>query len=745
MKYTTFLIFVFQWMAATSQIFQHDLHVHGDNLEVAYNPIRFRTSILNYPETENVLKYEKLEIGVELPYPLRTRVANFTEKLCGDSCEKVNPYLEWELKVEAIFIHEGDTLNPIIIDGFFTKTYDSYMQPVLPKAASGQAYTDEEYQQLGGWEETWTRWPFRVRFAPPQTGRWTWQIRIITPEETLTSQEMGFRVTESENKGYMQAGKNGRFLEAGGHSFYPAGVNACWPETYREFDSELYAKHTYTDRGTTFYRPEMYREALCVPRVYEKYKEVLCQLNDQGVNYVRTIMNPVSTEIEWENLGDYTARLNMAQEMDAILELAESRNMYLHWDLAIHYTFKHNVYHIAQWDWIDDDGTPSYAYKKTFNLDHPTEFFTHPEAKKYYKQRLRYILSRWGYSTHIAVFELMSEISNIGSKVDDGNAHYQENYPLYAAWQEEMGNYLKSLYNGQNHLLTCSYSGEKHPNDDTYKANGPYAVMTSNIYDFGAPDFAGFFIRHISGKFLNESADSKENIYTKDCNTAGQHCKWNIKPLMFAETEPIEAMGNTRNRCNVELNRSLWQSAFSGLAVSLSWSAWYHTDNYEIFGQISRFMQNTDLDREGWHPGASQFVISDSLKLWEFNANYAASMDGKEKKADLSYLRSGDQLQAIGVVTNKTYNVYNSLTEPGVPDPQHAALKIRQSVSPADEKLEIKGLKKGRYQVEYFMPGNQEEPIYTSYQKGRSVAIDLPYIAPTRDGYIVLFRVKKVE
>lgn len=708
-----------------------------------YDPRSFQTAILNYNSPDEVLKYEKLEIGIQLPAEINMKVLNFIDKL--DSSEKINPYLEWELKVEVIFTHEEDPSNPITIDAFFMKKYKSYMTPRLPRPWNGESYSDAEYNRLGGWAETQNSYPFFARFAPPKTGNWKYSVKITAGEFSASSSDMPFSVYDAGSKGYMQVSKNGRFLELAGKTFYPTGVNAQWPETHGEFDPEFHQHNISKSGGQTYYRPELYRQSVCVPRVYDKYKEVLEKLNDNGVNYFRTIMNPVSTEIEWETLGDYTKRLPQAQEMDKILELAEQRNMYIHWDMATHFTFKYNVYHIVFWDWIDNDGTPSYAYKSAFGLDHPAEFFTNEEAKKYYKQRLRYILSRWGYSTNIALFELICEISNIGSEKDDSDDYYHDHHQLYEDWQAEMGAYIKSQYNGKIHLLTASYSGEKHKDDETFSKGKTFDVMTSNVYDFGQPDFASFSNKFISKRFLNENPDnSGENVYTMTCTGEGKDkkCVWNIKPMLFSESDPIESQENCK-RSPVELNRSFWQSLFSGLAASVSWTSWYFTDNYAIYGKMQKFISSVDLAGGEWHPGASELVLRDSLKLWQYNADYAAAMDSKTSKADIAYMRSGDLTAAIGVLTNKTYNIYNADTCLAIPQ-NIAYLKNRQTVNLSDEKLSIKGLKRGKYVVEYFFPDNQQEPIFVSEQKGSSLSIELPFISATKEGYIVLFRVRKL-
>jgi hypothetical protein len=52
-------------------------------------------------------------------------------------------------------------------------------------------------------------------------------------------------------------------------------------------------------------------------------------------------------------------------------------------------------------------------------------------------------------------------------------------------------------------------------------------------------------------------------------------------------------------------------------------------------------------------------------------------------------------------------------------------------------------MKRGTYQIDYYLPANQDEPIFTSVQSGKNLDIVLPSIAATKEGYIVLFRVSQ--
>jgi hypothetical protein len=56
-----------------------------------------------------------------------------------------------------------------------------------------------------------------------------------------------------------------------------------------------------------------------------------------------------------------------------------------------------------------------YCYRKDLEIIDPRDFFTNVDAIKHYKNRIRYMEARWGYSTEIAVTEILSEASHVGS------------------------------------------------------------------------------------------------------------------------------------------------------------------------------------------------------------------------------------------------------------------------------------------------------------------------------------------
>jgi hypothetical protein len=708
----------------------------------------FDVAVMNYENLNNVLKFEKLELGISLPQDVLIKVNNFVNEASVPNEEKLNPYLDWELRVETIFI---SPLNgqQISIDGFYTRDYDRNAVSSLPIPQDFEAYTDAEYVALGEWvvNSQFENYPFRVRFAPPHVGKWKAKVRIHVNEEMLfESNDFIFQVIQSNNPGYVNRDGHRRYMRYNNKTFYPIGCNLPWPETDRVVDPELwdYLCHPGFDEDG---QPEMicieegYRSHYSAPRVYDKYKERLVQLIQNGGNYFRTIMYPTSTEIEWEKLGDYTERLHMAQELDDILEIAEQNDVFLHWNFQIHYNFQESeVAYNRQWSWDKSMNGFDFCYKQFGTETNPMGFFTDQEAKKYFKQKLRYILSRYGYSTSIGAWELISEINNIRPFEFTSNYYKTgNNWQTFRDWQVEMANYVKSLYHGQIHLLTSSYGEAKVLQDNTFNHNS-FDLMSVNGYDYQEPSFASHFINEVSKKHLNESLSSSYSYY-------------NEKPMIFSEGDPLEV------HCwesGTELKRAMWQSMFSGLAGYFSWDLRFHPDLYPELGRMKNFISQFELEAERWHPGASKIFDFSDQRTWIYKDQYAKYMDGQVdpkggdederiRKADLSFLRSWDGNYAIGVITNRTRNIETeNICQPKFWPEDYDALEPIGTVDCEVEELKLNGMNGAKYFIDYFETSDLSSPNGISEDYGPKVKIEFS-IGGDIDEWITLIKVRRKD
>lgn len=693
--------------------------------------------------------FQKLEIGVPLPTEIREKVENFIAGTGGPQ-KQLNPYLEWELRVFAEFVNENDPSAVIVIDGFYTREFSPWSLDRLPVPKNRDSYDHREYANIGGYEVKKNLNDFRVRFAPPGPGNWSVIVKIAEKEEVVhTFPTLQFTAVTSNNSGYIHVSSNQRFLSKGDKTFYPLGCNLSWPETDSIWDPDLYNNLCYTDKGSKIYyrSNEGYRANYAAPRVYDSYRKAMSALAENGANYLRTIMYPPATDIEWEEVGNYTDRLAMAQEMDEILNLAEEKGLYLHWNMQIHYSFQFSdKAYYRQWAWDSKMNGTEFGYKKLLKSENPVDFFQNEDAKKYYKQRLRYILSRWGYSTHIAVWELFSEITNVGSPKADNNEFYMQgdNYLIYKNWQIEMANYLKSHYYGKVHLVTTSYGGPKHWKDDTFH-NPAFDVMTSNIYDFEAPDFAAFWNNSALKHYLHDVPDTKEfyESYTTNADKFGTDNYQIRKPMFYTETDPIDAMCDSGI---VEIRRSMWQGLFSGLAGTLSWDFRFHPQYYSMYEDMRSSLDLLDLNQEGWHPGAIEynegnwvFSSSNSLKM-NPKKRFKGMNEPKTSLADVVYLRSKDKNFAIGLISNKTYNIktVSNCYSNGAWPSDYESLNQMQTVSLKTDGPMLSGMNSGKYNFQYFLVSNPGKPIANSTDRGPELKMD--YTMPADDAnYLVLF------
>ncbi len=706
---------------------------NSSNAQDRTNELKF--SILNYEDYNQVRKLKKLEIGVALPPTIQVSVDRFIEKQRGD---KINPFLEWELKLIIEFKHKS-LESSIFIDGFYTQDFDSYMVDPLPEPRNKLSYTTEEYVNLGGYNSKKTAFNFHVRFSPPEIGEWEFLIHLNTQGKVWTSNSAVFNVIESNSAGYITVGENGRFLEQNNSMFYPIGGNAPWPRTIAKYDSVLAYKSIYN--GIPF--DEDYRTVTCVPRVYDVYRKQLNRFSDNGVNLIRTIMYPASSDIEWEVLGDYTERLPIAYELDQILELAEEKGFYYLWDLQIHYSFQESkAAYNHQWTWDSKIKGQRFCYQQLVDSEDPMDFFTNIEAKKYYKQKLRYIISRWGYSTHIAIFELFSEINNVVPLgVSDSIIELKKkDWTIFTHWQKEMGTHIKSYYNGKTHLLTSSFAGLKNKKDTVFVGE-PFDIMSSNMYDFGVPSNSLFWSSEIGKYILNE--DNSGSYIPK--NIDGMERK--AKPMIFSETGTLDFSAPS-NYNSIELNRNLWNSIFSGLTGAFDWDFWFF-DSISSFKQVAPFLSGYNFDKDQWHPGFMKQV--DKELRWVYKKPFAKWMTSKNKKIDCSYLRSGDRNAAIGVISNNTYNIYS--VENTIDELWDKQKEVGQWVSPIEiteklktfgrknQKLKVKNLQRRFYVIEYYNYSNSSRPIATSLNMGPNIKLKTT-LGDQHGDYLVLFKIR---
>ena len=323
-----------------------------------------------------------------------TRFDRF-ETTAAISPEPTNPFDPAQIDVQGVFVDPaGRTWHSI---GFW---YQSYSRALI----DGR----EVLTPVGS--PVW-----KVRFAPNATGQWTWWWTVTTPAGSTQSEAHSLDVHLGTNPGFIRrTAADSRYLvHDDGSSFFAIGENTGW----------------YDQRGTF------------------AYDSWYSRLAEQGANFSRLWMPSWAFGIEWNDtgLGDYRRRLDRAWQLDRVIEEGERRGIYTMLSLLNHGAFSRAFN--SEW------ASNPYNAANGGPLAAPGDQFTDATTKTLLKRRLRYVVARWGYSTHVHSWELWNEADLAGRATAADSA----------VWHREMAGYLRSI-DPARHLVTTSFAfSRSHP------------------------------------------------------------------------------------------------------------------------------------------------------------------------------------------------------------------------------------------------------------------------------------------
>jgi len=471
-------------------------------------------------DSSEIPKYSKYELGIKLD---PNTVIN-------------NPYDPEEISMELEFISPS---------GIVYNIFGFYMIPFDRKDT-------EPY-----WEEVETDYKWRARFAPNEVGNWSYTVKFILNGVTNnTNESYNFTCVDSPNPGYLKVASNKRYLEfENGRSFFgisedlrafnnnaPASLSDCVSST-RECENSCYSKNTL-----------------------DIDLKSMKEFRQSGGNIVRVFIEPYSYGIEWESLNDYTGRQNRASDFDKLVEEAYNSNTYIHFVL---FNERQVIADECNNELSCWDNNP---YNNTYNLTDNVEFFTSVGAKETFKNRLRYIHARWGYSPAILAYALINEPELVG-RIKDGT--YPEGLPNYwnrtediNSWILEMGTYLKSQY--PTHLMTVDY------------ANKPYIPFKENeIFDFTNTHFYNW----------------DKNIEYQRSYLTQLHLDKYDRPFVLSEFG-LTCWVSDGGRY-LEILNGIWSTAFTGAFSAATFygsyakhhNLCYGGDKVNLFKPLSNFMK----------------------------------------------------------------------------------------------------------------------------------------------------------
>lgn len=639
----------------------------------------------NNADLNNIGRYKKLELGIELTGQLLDRINKFTGNTnnvdVGNNCSFIdpavdpnainclNPFLDWELDINVKFTH----LQTGIVkwrDAFFFQDYNRSNNDWIPTSSNP--------------------YPMRIRFAPPENGIWKAEVEIKYRDnaDNNTSPvfinyvnevlpEFYFNVVETGDPGFVKKHPNNRNFLRGDKLIFPVGHNLAGPTNGVDVYGEYGMQEDETNKAAKL-------------DDWMSFHQDVKDYVEQGGKYIKFLQLASSSLIEFEILGNYYNRMHYAFETDSILEYCEKNNVLIHFNLLFQESLmRYGQYGTSIWDFghykkdqsIDysDDWGP-YCYY--VDQKEPYMMFTsddnvdpnHPDME-YHKQRMRYYIARYGYSPNIYQFELLSEPWWLNSTfINDSTVITPWKNPSDALhstvktalknYHETMANYIKDELMHKDHLIgiTIFSDAANYPwntiDETSYPT--PVNVFLDKSVEVPNIDVIGLNKYALGPKKLIKATKTDNNNSTP----LNEHSYYQMVKQLHDSTDKIVVYSEVGSpgSCNSLLTHTIdvMTLGFTGVGGFYMWAGYSHpspefptqideTNLWEWTIRAQNHMDGYDvtdvLDNSGgdWIQGRQV----NRIRNW-------IEDPGKE----LQYYLAQDKLSGVGYIRNRTYNSY---------------------------------------------------------------------------------------
>jgi hypothetical protein len=322
--------------------------------------------------------------------------------------------VEWQINVKGNWINPYNQ-DEVVVDMHFT-------------TPSGKQLTLPCFYVSGNSGEA-SLWA--ARFAPTELGKYTYYCSYKNSKGLISqSKKLSFIANPSKDLGFLRMNTDWTFKTDNGALFRGIGENIGWES--RDTDDSKYFKALHEN-----------------PRF--NYDFMLKKLAQNGGNFFRTWMIYWNLPVDWKQVQNNKRYVNSEkpfnpsgmERLDHVVQLFDSLGIYMMLALESHVGLMG-----TGWE------TSSYNVKNGGFAVTPTDFFTSPNARKQYKNKLRLMVARYGYSPSIGAWEFFNEVDNAmyQGKPEDYISHI-----VVSDWHREMSSYLKSI-DPFNHIVTTSIS-----------------------------------------------------------------------------------------------------------------------------------------------------------------------------------------------------------------------------------------------------------------------------------------------
>ncbi|MBE2195300.1 MAG: DUF5060 domain-containing protein [Anaerolinea sp.] len=456
---------------------------------------------------------------------------------------------------------------------------------------------------------------WRVRFSPPETGEWTYSLRE-TSDGSVRSLGVGrFRTLATDREGFVQVAPNDRyFVTSSGQSYFPVGVDLGW--------SWSGARNT------------------------AGYEVWLQKLAAAGGNFARLYVDvPWFIGLGWRSPVDDPASIQEdSWRLDRVIQMAEKAGVKLQLVLVWHQGW--SEYAIppvnipttparpkADADWLDNP----HNVQRGGNFANPTQFFSSPEGRKVFKDRLRYIVSRWGYSTSIFAWEVIDQLDRVMNP-DNG---------VGADWLLDMTSTLREL------------DPYRRPITAGVRDLGRASILASAALDF-------YQTRLYHQRPLEPSGDQVGETLGLLSPLVDQA----DRPWLLSEFSLNPWFEPTRDDpLGVHLQETMWASVFSGAGgAGASW--WWETylfpdDRLEVISPIRQFTRDIPWASAALRPINVALLGDDPVNYGPFTISGFNPQANSATPPEMIFRITPDGIsppisQASAFLYGKVFNIQNA-------------------------------------------------------------------------------------
>jgi hypothetical protein len=395
---------------------------------------------------------------------------------------------------------------------------------------------------------------WKARFTPREKGNYSYRFELKKASgKAFSTPEKVFNAKASQAKGFLNLNNLWTFKYDNGTLFRGIGENICWES--RDVDDSKYFKQLHEDKRFN-------------------YNYMLRKLAANGGNFFRTWMIYWNLPVDWKKVQNNSRYQNSdsyfnesgMKRMDDLVQLCDSLGMHMMLALESHVGLMGSGWEISNYNVVNGGSAKT-----------PTEFFALPAARAQYKNKLRLMVARYGYSPAIGAWEFFNEVDNAMYNGGSGN---QIPADVVTDWHNEMSTFLKSV-DPYKHIVTTSVSHRDIPGMNDLKN---IDINQRHIYKNTAGIPATIIentAKHNKPYIIGESG--YEWDWSKDFNA--------IAPEMDGD-----------------FRRALWLGLFSPTPVlPMSW--WW--EFFESRGMMSYFNIVKRLNNDMLHAGKGEFVKLD--------------------------------------------------------------------------------------------------------------------------------------